>query len=360
MDMNTCAVIMAGGRGERFWPLSRNNRPKQFLPLVHDEKTMIQQTVERILPLIAMEDMLVVTNERYKTLTRQQLPTLCEENILCEPAAKNTAPCIGLAAMTLRRRVGDCVMAVLASDHLIVDEEAFRRVLATAISMAAAGENILTIGIPPAYPETGFGYVHFDAGREVAPGVHAVHGFVEKPDPDTAQAYVQSGEYLWNSGMFVFRASTILKQIERHMPTLYQGLLNIEAAMDTDAYETVLRESFESFDAVSIDYGVMEHAENIFTVPGNFGWDDVGSFAAAGRIREKDENGNALVGDVLAIKSEGCTVYAGAKRLVTTLGVSDLVVVDTDDVVMVCKKDEVQQVKALVEALRAARRYELL
>jgi mannose-1-phosphate guanylyltransferase len=357
--MKTSAVIMAGGVGERFWPMSRIKRPKQFLPLVHEEKTMIRQTVDRILPLVKKEDILVATNARYKTLTHQQLPELCVENILCEPMGRNTAACIGLAAAILEKRVGDCVMLVLSSDHLIVDEDDFREVMTKAIGVAEKDENIVTIGISPTYPETGFGYIHFDAEKELIKGVYDVRKFVEKPDLGTAMTYLATGEYLWNSGMFVFKVSTIMAQFKRFMPKLYAGLQRIARAVDTPSYDAVLREAFETFDSVSIDYGVMEHAKNIYTVPGNFGWDDVGSWTAVGRIREKDQDGNALRGDVLTIDTHGCTVYGG-KRLVVTMGIDDLVIVDADDVLMVCKKDQAQQVKTILEALRNKGRIDLL
>ncbi len=356
--MKISAVIMAGGKGERFWPMSRTHRPKQFLPLTQKDATMIQQTVNRILPLVNKEDVLIVTNGLYQTLTLQQLPELKAENILCEPMGRNTAPCIGLAAAILQKRVGDCLMVVLSSDHLIVDEQGFLNVLNTAISVATENENIVTIGISPTYPETGFGYIHYDA-QNIQNGVYAVEKFVEKPNYETALAYLATGEYLWNSGMFVFKVSTIMEQFKRFMPKLYEGLQRIVQAVDTPDYNAVLREEFEHFDSVSIDYGVMEHAKNIYTIPGNFGWDDVGSWTAVGRIHDKDEYDNAIQGDVLALETNGCTIYGG-KRLVTTMGISDLVIVDTEDVLMICNKDQAQQVKVFLEALRNRGRHDLL
>ena len=304
------------------------------------------------------EDVLIVTNGLYQTLTLQQLPELKAENILCEPMGRNTAPCIGLAAAILQKRVGDCMMVVLSSDHLIVDEQGFLNVLNTAISVAQENENIVTIGISPTYPETGFGYIRYDA-QNMQNGVYPVEKFVEKPNYETALAYLATGQYLWNSGMFVFKVSTIMEQFRRFMPKLYEGLQRIAQAVDTPDYDAVLREEFEHFDSVSIDYGVMEHAQNIYTIPGNFGWDDVGSWTAVGRIHDKDEYGNAIQGDVLALETNGCTIYGG-KRLVTTMGVSDLVIVDTEDVLMICNKDQAQQVKVFLEALRNRGRHDLL
>lgn len=357
--MRISAVIMAGGKGERFWPMSRSNKPKQFLPLTKDDKTMIQQTVDRIRPLVDMEDILVATNERYRDLTREQLPDLPEQNVLYEPVGKNTAPCIGLAAAVLHKRVGDCVMAVLSSDHLIGNEKKFLQALRTAAKVARRGENIVTIGIEPAYPETGYGYIHFDSDNITGEGVYNVREFVEKPDYATARQYVQTGEYLWNSGMFVFTVSTILENFRRYLPGMHQGLMRIRDAVDTPAYDAVLREEFDNFEAISIDYGIMEHAQNIFAVPGNFGWDDVGSWSAVGRIRNRDENGNTLRGDVLAIETRNCTIY-GERRIIAVMGVEDLVIVDADDVLMVVRADQAQRVKGFLKTLREQGRDELL
>jgi mannose-1-phosphate guanylyltransferase len=247
---------------------------------------------------------------------------------------------------------------VLSSDHLIVDEQGFLNVLKTAISVAQENENIVTIGISPTYPETGFGYIHYDA-QNIQNGVYAVEKFVEKPNCETALAYLATGEYLWNSGMFVFKVSTIMEQFKRFMPKLYEGLIKIKDAVDTPGFNAVLRAEFEKFDSISIDYGVMEHANHIYTIPGNFGWDDVGSWTAVSRIHDKDENGNAIQGDVIAIDTAGCTVY-GSRRMIATMGIGDLVIVDTDDILMICNKDNVQQIKTFLEALKLRGRQDLL
>ncbi len=356
--MRISAVIMAGGKGERFWPMSRTHRPKQFLGLTNKDATMIQLTVNRILPLVDKQDVLVVTNGLYQTLTRQQLPELRVDNILSEPVGRNTAPCIGLAAAVLQKRVGDCVMVVLSSDHLIVDVENFRDVLKIAVSVAEKDENIVTIGISPTYPETGFGYIHYDS-QNMQNGVCPVRKFVEKPNYNTALSYLATGEYLWNSGMFVFKVSTIMEQFKRHLPKLYEGLQHVADAVDTPSFDAVLRDEFDKFDSISIDYGIMEHAQNIYTIPGSFGWDDVGSFTAVGRIHDKDESGNAIQGDVIALESGGCTIYGG-KRLIAAMGIEDLVIVDTDDVLMICHKDKAQNIKVFLEALRNRGRHDLL
>lgn len=261
--MKKTALIMAGGRGERFWPKSRRNMPKQFLSLTDDGKTMIQLTVERILPLVAMADIFIVTNRDYKELVRQQLPELPEENILCEPVGKNTAPCIGLGAVHIAKKYSDAVMFVLPSDHLIKYNTMFLNTLSDAANVAEKGENLVTIGITPDYPETGYGYIKFQPEQTLG-RAFAVERFVEKPDLETAKAYLATEQYLWNSGMFTWKVSTILNNLKRFLPETYEGLLRIQNSIGTSEEEAVLEKEFSAFQSVSIDYGVMEKAENIY------------------------------------------------------------------------------------------------
>ena len=283
--MKVTAVIMAGGRGERFWPKSRGNYPKQFLSLTKDGETMIQKTVKRLLPMVAMEDVFVVTNVSYAALVKEQLPQLPEENILLEPCARNTAPCIGLAAAVIRKKYGEAMMLVLPSDHLIRYEEMYVDTLRQAVAVAEKEQNLVTIGITPTYPETGYGYINFERDTDLGmPGVYRVERFVEKPDLDTAKEYLASHRYLWNSGMFVWKTSSILANIQKLMPDIYEGLERIEAAVGTGSYASVLETEYHAFRSESIDFGVMEKAENIYTLPGSFGWDDVGNWLAVERI----------------------------------------------------------------------------
>ena len=257
--MKVTAVIMAGGRGERFWPKSRVNYPKQFLSLTSDGDTMIQKTVKRLLPLVSMEDIFVVTNVKYAALVQEQLPELPAENILLEPCSRNTAPCIGLAAAVIRKKYGDAMMLVLPSDHLIRYEEMYVDVLRQAVAVAERDENLVTIGITPSYPETGYGYIKFERDAELGmTGVYRVECFKEKPDLDTAKQYLASHRYLWNSGMFVWKTSSILANIEKLMPDIYEGLVRIEAAVGTPDYERVLETEYQAFRSESIDFGVLE------------------------------------------------------------------------------------------------------
>ena len=246
--MKVTAVIMAGGRGERFWPKSRGNYPKQFLSLTKDGETMIQKTVKRLLPMVAMDDVFVVTNVNYAALVKEQLPQLPEENILLEPCARNTAPCIGLAAAVIRKKYGEAMMLVLPSDHLIRYEEMYVDTLRQAVAVAEKDQNLVTIGITPTYPETGYGYINFERDTDLGmAGVYRVERFVEKPDLETAKQYLASHRYLWNSGMFVWKASSILANLESLMPDIYAGLERIEAAVGTAEFPSVLETEYHAF-----------------------------------------------------------------------------------------------------------------
>ncbi len=358
--MKVTAVIMAGGRGERFWPKSRTNYPKQFLSLTQDGETMIQKTVNRLLPMVAIEDMFVVTNVNYAALVKEQLPELPEENILLEPCARNTAPCIGLAAAVIRKKYGEAMMLVLPSDHLIRYEEMYVDTLRQAVAVAEKEKNLVTIGITPTYPETGYGYIKFERDNGLdTPGVYRVERFVEKPNLDTAKEYLASHRYLWNSGMFVWKSSSILSNLEKLMPDIYAGLVRIEEVVGTPAYEGVLETEYQAFQGESIDFGVMEKAENIYTLPGSFGWDDVGNWLAVERINSTNEYGNYIEGDVVTIGTEKSTI-CGGKRLIAAVGVENLIVVDTDDAVLICAKDSTQDVKKVIENLRICNRNQLI
>jgi mannose-1-phosphate guanylyltransferase len=353
--MKRTALIMAGGKGERFWPKSRQSLPKQFLSLTGDGKTMIQLTVERISPLVKLEDVYIATNESYRKLVKQQLPGLPDKNILCEPVGRNTAPCIGLGAAHVLegcRGAGedDAVMIVLPSDHLIKHNDVFIDTFTKACEVAEEGENLVTVGITPNYPETGYGYIRYD--KDNARGAaFAVRQFVEKPDLDTAKGYLESGDYLWNSGMFVWKASTIMECFKRFMPSTHEGLGTIAAAIGTPDEDKVLKEVFPTLESQSVDYGIMEKADGIFILPGSFGWDDVGSWLAVGRIRENDSDGNVTSGNVVAVNTRDC-VIEGQDKLIATVGLRDMVVVDTDDAILISTKENAGEIKQVLAKLR--------
>lgn len=356
--MKKTALIMAGGKGERFWPRSRVTLPKQFLSLTDDGKTMIQLTVERIRPLVELEDIYIATNKNYKELVKQQLPGLPEENILCEPVGRNTAPCIGLGAVHVAAKYDDAVMIVLPSDHLIKHNDIFTETFTNACELAEQGENLVTVGITPNYPETGYGYIKYD--NTVKSGEsYPVQSFVEKPDLETAKAYLADGSYLWNSGMFVWRISTILECFKKYMPSTFDGLCRIKEAIATADEETVLEKEFPGLESQSVDYGIMEKAENIYTLAGNFGWDDVGSWLAVGRIKENDEDGNVVNGNVVTVNTKNC-VIEGDKKLIAAVGLRDIVVVDTQDATLITTKENAGEIKQVLAKLRETGKNEYL
>ena len=354
--MKITAVIMAGGRGERFWPKSRNATPKQFLSLTKDGETMIQKTVKRLRPIVEAEDIFIVTNAAYTELVLDQLPDIPKENILAEPCARNTAPCIAFAAAVIGRKYEDAIMLVLPSDHLIGYEDIYLNTLKKAIKSAEKGKRLVTIGITPEYPETGYGYINF--GEENG-DVYEVERFVEKPDLATAKKYLASGRYLWNSGMFVWKISSIMGNIRKFMPDVYEGAVKIGESFGTESYEEVLIREFQAFPSESIDFGIMEKAEDIYTIPGSFGWDDVGSWLAMERINETDDDKNYIDGDVITVDSKRTTI-CGGKRLIAAVGTRDLIVVDTEDVLLVCNKNSTQDVKKVIAQLKGQERFELI
>ena len=356
--MKITALIMAGGRGERFWPKSRKNMPKQFLSLTDDGKTMIQLTVERISSVVDMEDIYIATNKDYKELVRSQLPGIPEKNILCEPVGRNTAPCIGLGAVHMAKKYDDAIMLVLPSDHLIKFNKMFLSVLKDSCDVAEKDRNLVTIGITPTYAETGYGYIKFDS--HVMEGrAYKVDRFVEKPSLEVAKEYLETEEYLWNSGMFVWKLSSILYNLERFMPETFAGLRRIQASIGTSEEEDVLRKEFAQFQSQSIDYGIMEKAENIYTVPGTFGWDDVGSWLAVERIRKSNEMGNVVSGNIITVGTHNCIIQ-GEKKLIAAVGLEDLIIVDTEDATLICAKDSTADIKKVLENLKICNRDEYI
>ena len=356
--MKKTALIMAGGRGERFWPRSRQSLPKQFLSLTDDKKTMLQLTVERILPLVAMEDIFIVTNRGYRELVRAQLPELPEGNILCEPVGKNTAPCIGLGAVHIAKKYGDAVMMVLPSDHLIKYTSLFLNTLTDACEVAEQGGNLVTLGIAPDCPETGYGYIKFQPEQTLG-RAFAVEKFVEKPALETAKAYLASEQYLWNSGMFIWKTSTILDNLQAHLPETYAGLCKIREAIGTPVEEQVLEREFQAFEAESIDYGVMEKAKNIYILSGAFGWDDVGSWLAVSRIKRSNELGNVVEGNVVTVDTRD-TIIQGGGKLIAAVGLEDMIVVDSEDALLICEKAHAGDIKKVLENLKICNRREYL
>ena len=355
--MKTTVLIMAGGQGERFWPKSRTKLPKQFLNITNSDKTMIQLTVERVKPIVSIEDIYIITNENYKDLVKEQIPDLPNENIICEPVGRNTAPCIGLAAMYMTKKYDDSVMIVLPADHLIKNVDEFVDTLLLAKDKAISGKNLVTIGIRPNYPETGFGYIKYIDNEN--DNFYSVDKFVEKPILEKAKQYLNSGNYLWNSGMFIWKTSTIIENIQKFLPDTYDKLLEIKKAIGTKREEEVLKEIFPTIEKESIDYGIMEKTDNIYTLPGSFGWDDVGSWNCLDRINQTDEENNIKFGNVVSVNTSNCIIY-GNKRLITTLNVKDLVIVDTEDAVLIADKNSTGDIKEVIAKVKANNKEEYI
>ena len=354
------AVIMAGGKGTRFWPRSRERMPKHLLDIL-GERTILRETVDRIRPIVPADRTLVVTGRSHAAEVIRQLPEIPPENILIEPVGRNTAPCIGLAALHILSRIPDEVMLVLPSDHRIGDEEAFRRILLAAAGEAMQGDPLVTIGIRPTGPETGYGYI--EQGDLSATfgddGIYRVRSIREKPPRDEAERYLAQGGFSWNSGMFVWKASTILRAIERFLPDLHRGLMQIREAIGTDHEEEVVADIYAGLQPISIDYGVMEKAGEVLVIPGSFGWSDLGSWDALWEVSAKDANGNAVRGEFIGIDAADSLVHSPGK-LVALVGVRDLLVVETEDALLVCRRGRSQDVRKVVEEIEKRGRKEYL
>ncbi len=345
------AVIMAGGRGERFWPRSRMAKPKQFLNLI-GEKTMLQLTVERIKDLVGISDTYVVAGAEFKEIILAQVPQLPEENIIIEPFGRDTAAAIGLAALVLGQKNPREVMIVLPADHYIGNVRYFQEVLRSAAATAGRGDKIVTLGITPHSPETGYGYIHRGELADNFAGIPAYRAvrFMEKPDRARALEFLSSGEYLWNSGMFVWRIDMIRGMIEKHLPSLAEGLKEIGDNLGTDQYQKTVKTVYSGLTKVSIDFGIMEKADNVFVIPCDFGWDDIGSWTALERYAEKDEDGNFLQGEGVLLDTVN-TYVASKDKAVALLGVKDLIIINDNDSLLICHKNRAQEIKKVVQAL---------
>jgi mannose-1-phosphate guanylyltransferase len=354
------AVIMAGGSGTRFWPASREMRPKQLLSLGGGNETLLGATVRRLEPLVPASNVYVVTARRLAEKTAEALPGVPASQILREPMGRNTAPCIAWAAAAIAARDPNAVVAVLPSDHFIADEPAFRAVIERALASASSGV-VTTVGIVPTRPETGYGYL--ELGEDRGGGVSSVARFVEKPDRARAEAFLAGKKHLWNAGMFFFRVKDMIALVEKHLPEVAKGAAEIVRAATTPDGERVLDGVFPTLQSISIDHGVMEKAGNLAVVSGSFGWNDVGSWLSSWELATKDEHGNALPDGAVAVDAKGNLVRdlsSNKKKTIAVVGVSDLVVVETDDALLVIPRDRAQDVRAVVDALKASKRGDLL
>lgn len=341
MKEKFCVLIMAGGKGTRFWPKSTEEKPKQFINLIED-RTMIQLTVDRIKNILPIEKIFVATGEKYIDLVKEQLPDLPDRNIIVEPVGRNTAPCILLASLYIKQIYNNCNIAVLPSDHLIKNEKEFLNTLKIANNFVKEDkEAIVTIGITPDRPETGYGYIKYNKSDKNT--VVKVDRFVEKPDLEKAKQYLESKEYLWNAGMFIFSVDYMLKELEKNYNKTFQLLQQLPSIYDEN-YGKILSEIYPESENISIDYAVMEKSKNIYVIPSNFGWDDIGTWKSLERYIEKDEKDNLIKGQASIYDSSNNVLYSGDKKIVV-IGLDNIFCIESDDMIVVGPKEKIEELK---------------
>lgn len=355
--MELFAVIMAGGVGARFWPRSKQTKPKQLLRIFGDN-TMLQDTIGRLEGLVKPENIYIITNRIQKPRVIKQIPEIPEQNIIDEPFGKNTAPCIGLASILIAQKNPQAVTITLPADHLIKDKNEFQRVIKKAANFAYKSKGLVTIGITPTRPETGYGYIQLD-DKPYEEEIYPVKTFAEKPNIATARRFIKSGDFLWNSGMFVWRTDVILEEIRIYLPDLFEGLEELKKAIGHNNFNRVLTSVYEQLKSISIDYGIMEKSKDVYLIKGNFDWNDVGSWEAVYQISEKDDEANAKIGDIYTGDTNNSYIFS-PNKFTAVIGVSDLIVIDAKDALLICNRENAQDVKLVVDFLKMNNRQELL
>ncbi|EJT5920193.1 mannose-1-phosphate guanylyltransferase [Clostridium perfringens] len=346
-----CALIMAGGKGTRFWPLSTEEKPKQFLKLI-GEKTMIQMTVDRVKPIIPIERIFVCTGEKYIDLVKEQLPELPEKNIIIEPEGRNTAPCIALSALIIEKYYKNTNMVVLPSDHLISNEKRFREILLEGESYLNKNPKaILTLGMTPNRAETGYGYIKLTNNKELINNseIITVEKFVEKPNKEKAEEYLKDGSYLWNGGMFLWTVKNIIDKVKTYIPDTYEALGKIKE-VDESNVQDFINDNYKFTDSISVDYAILENADEIKVIPSDIGWDDIGTWKSVERYREKDLNNNIVNENVRVIESRSNMAINKEKRIVM-IGIEDIMTVETEDTIFIVKKDYMDNLRDYKEVL---------
>lgn len=349
-------LILAGGKGTRLYPLSRSSKPKQFLKVIN-EKSFLQNTVDRITPLIKKENIYVVTNKDYEGKIKEELENINTNNIFTEPENKETATCIGLSAVKLLKKDGDAVMVVLPSDHHIDMEKLYIETLNKAVEIANKRRGIVTLGITPTRAETGYGYIEMGQRIQSEIPSYKVARFTEKPNVEVVKDFLLKGTYLWNSGMFVFRADVILREIEKYLPQLYKSLMEIYKHLGEENEEEVIKEQYALIDGISIDFGVMQKTRKAFVIKSDFIWDDIGNFTALSRYMDENKDNNTISNKVYLQDSENCSIFSD-KNLIIGLGIKDLVIVDAGDVILIMDKNKDQEIKHLLSDLVEKKQYE--
>lgn len=355
MHENNYVVIMAGGVGERFWPMSKVKRPKQFIDILGTGKTLIQQTYERFLRVCRKENIYVVTNKIYRDLVLSQLEGIGEDQVICEPARKNTAPCIAYAAYKLYALDPQARMVVAPSDHIILKEDVFCDIITTAMNAAREDENFYTLGIKPSRPDTGYGYIQYVAGSrfDKSPLLRKVKTFTEKPNHELAQSFLQSGDFLWNSGIFIWSCSAIIEAFENFQPEISDVFQKARDIYNTPREEKYMEKAYPACKSISIDYAIMEKAQNVYVLISDFGWSDLGTWGSLFEARDKDEQQNAIMGDnVMIYETQNCIVNVPDDKIVILQGLDDFIVSESDNALLICRKSQEQQIRKFVNDIK--------
>ncbi len=352
MNRHHYVVIMAGGIGTRLWPMSRTNFPKQFQDILNIGKTLIQTTFDRFSSFIPLENIYVVTSDEYVNIVKKQLPMLPLQNILAEPSRKNTAPCIAYISFKLAQKDPNALLIVAPADHLITDNIAFTKVCFEALAFTQKHNALITLGINPTYPNTGYGYIQYEQ-HSVTANVYKVKTFTEKPNVELAKAFIASGEFLWNAGIFVWQVKNIILAFEKYLPEIYDLFVSQKEKFNTADEEAALLEIYPFSTNISIDFGIMEKADNVYVIPSAFGWSDLGTWNSSYENLQKDHSGNAISGHTpMLMDTSDCVIHAPENKLVIVQGLHDYIVVDTGDVLLVCKKEKEQEIKEFVNDVK--------
>ena len=354
MNNNFC-IIMAGGVGSRFWPLSRHHKPKQFLDTLGTGRTFLQQTFDRYIKFIPVENIIVVTNVKFKDFVIEQLPELKEEQILFEPLRRNTAPCLAYAAYKIRTKVPNANLIVTPSDHLILKEDEFIQQIKNGLNFVNSNDALITLGIKPNRPETNYGYIQVKKKSEfdALDNLYKVKTFTEKPDAQMAQIFIDSGEFYWNSGIFICSLGTIVKALDEHLPNVASLFNKGERLYNTPDEVHFIKKAYSECQTISIDYGIMEKAKNVYVLTADFGWSDMGSWTTLYENRSKDENGNAISGEnILTYDTSNCIVNINSGKITVLQGLEGYIIADSDDIFMICKREDEDQIKKFVTDVR--------
>ena len=350
MNKNLYVILMAGGVGVRFWPYSRNSKPKQFLDVLGTGKTLIQSTLERFLPICPVENIFVVTHEEHAALVKQQLPQLTADQILAEPMRKNTAPCIAYASYKIQQINKDAVIVVSPSDHLILKENEFLDIVKKAVDQARSEDKLITLGIKPTRPETGYGYIQYHTEKSFAKKVKT---FTEKPELSLAKKFLESGDFVWNAGIFVWSVQSIVKAVQKHMPEMAEVFEEIKNKLGTPQEKEAIKISYPQCKSISIDYGVMEKASNVYVCLGDFSWSDLGSWASIHEISPKDKDNNVIAANALTYETRNCIIKGSENKLIVAQGLNGYLIGEFGNVIIVCEKDKEEQFRRFVNDVKS-------